>query len=129
MRKWWTGKRRPGTGVRLWSWLGAIAFGALATFEGVSKPMEWAVAGLMLLCAILGELAALRLHADARWDAAHGPVRETIQVRGAFNPHDVRVGTVVQFDGKEYRVEQVEHRIDAVGFTNTDFTATRQGEG
>jgi hypothetical protein len=100
---------------------------ALATWQGLHGEASWLVCIVMLLCVILGEMVALRKYAEAHWDDLHGPVRETLRGAVNFDRFDIRPGSTVNFDGKEFRVQQVTHEI-AMGASagdTTSFEATR----
>jgi hypothetical protein len=129
MGKWWKSTtRRPGYSDRVSSCVLALAMVGLGLWHGGGDAERWPYWLVALLIVGVGELRAIRAHADARWDDMHGPIRETLRVRGEGFEPEARPGAVVMFAGREFRAEQVQHNMERCSI-RTDFEATRGGEG
>lgn len=127
MGKWWKKTtRRPGTFQWIWSVVVALVIMGLGVLysDTAAALIPWSIAALLVV--VVGELRALREHADDRWDDLHGPVKETLRVRGKEFDPDAKPRAVVTFAGREFRVDQVEHIMER-GPIHTDFEATRGG--
>jgi hypothetical protein len=120
-------RKRPGSSELLSSAVLALAMVGLGLWHGGSDADRWPFWFAAILVIIGGELRAIRMHADARWDDMHGPIKETLRVRGEGFEPEARPGAVVMFAGREFRAEQVQHNMERCSI-RTDFEATRGGD-
>jgi len=129
MGKWWKKTtRRPGAFQWLWSVFVSLVILGLGVWhcDTAVSLIPWAITGFLII--VVGELRALREHADARWDDMHGPIKETLrgQCEG-FEP-DARPGGEVRWNGRVFRARRVEHTVEMGGTNHMDFEATRGGD-